>query len=126
MFASDFRAWAREMLRGHWAAAIAVSLVGSMLGGGLDLVSGVGGNSGVSYQASAEATAAASEYAWSFGLFSMEPNNVGLLDFIPREMWSMMVTITIATALLAIVIGGAVTLGMAIASVLCPFLPLWK
>jgi len=111
--ARDFRLWAKDILKGNWMKAGFVCLVGGMLGAGLDLVSGVGSNSGVSHQASAEASAAASEYALQFGPFSLEPNNVGLLDFIPREMWSMMLTITIVTALLAIVIGGAVTLGMA-------------
>ena len=113
MVARDFRAWARDCLKGNWTKAGFVCLIGSMLGGGLDLVSGTRNSSGISQHASAEATAAASEHAWSFGAFSMEPNNVGLLDFIPREMWSMMLTVTIVTALLAIVIGGAVTLGMA-------------
>lgn len=113
MFARDFRAWAREILKGRWAVAGAVCLVGTLLGGGLDLVSGVGGGSRINYEASAEASAAVSDYAWQFGPYTLEPNNAGLLDFIPRDMWAMMVTITIATALLAIVIGGAVTLGMA-------------
>ena len=113
MSAKDFRSWAREILKGNWTKAGFVCLVGGVLGGGLDLVSGAGNSSGITYEASADAAAAASEYAWEFGPFSIEPNRVGLLDFIPREMWSMMVTITIVTALLAIVVGGAVTLGMA-------------
>ena len=108
MFARDFRAWAREALSGRWVVAILVCLVGGLLGGGLDLVSNVGSGPTITY----ETSGAASEYAMDFGAFSVQPNNAGLLDFIPRELWAMMVTITIVTALLAIVIGGAVTLGL--------------
>lgn len=94
MFARDFRAWARDALRGHWGTAIAVALVGSLLGGGIDLVSNASGAS------------------INLDTMEIETTQVGLLNFISRDVWAMLVTITIVTALLALVIGGAVTLGM--------------
>ena len=108
LFARDFRAWAREILKGNWAIAILVGLVGSLLGGGLDLVSGLNGGTNLDVQASAEAA----DYAMQIGPYSIAPNNPGLLDFIPRELWAMLVTITLVSTLLALIIGGAVTLGM--------------
>lgn len=94
MIASDLRAWAREVLTGKWLVAGLVCLVGGLLGGGIDLASGSG--SGVTVNSDGSITEEA----------------VGLLNFIPREIWSMMVTVTVVTALLAFVIGGAVRLGM--------------
>lgn len=96
MFARDFRAWAREALAGHWAAAIGVAFLGGLLGGGIDLMS----NFSPAVTVNADGTV-------------QTGNTAGLLDFISRDLWAMMVTITIVTALLAIIIGGAVTLGMA-------------
>ena len=86
MFAEEFRAWARERLSGHWAAAVAVALVGGLLGGGVDALSGA---MEVSYE-----------------------GEIGFVDAIPREVWAMMVTVTLVTALLAVVIGGALHLGI--------------
>ena len=94
MFARDLRAGARDALRGHWGTAIAVALVGSLLGGGIDLVSNASGAS------------------INLDTMEIETTQVGLLNFISRDVWAMLVTITIVTALLALVIGGAVTLGM--------------
>jgi len=108
MFARDYRAWAREILRGSWAVAIAVVLVGTLLGGGVDLVSGMNSGTTTQYEASAEA----SEYGLEIGGYEFQMSNPGLLDFIPRELWAMMLTITIVTTLLAFVIGGTVTMGM--------------
>ena len=109
MFAKDFRAWAKEMLKGHWLVAGIVGVVGTLLTGGLDLVSGMTSNPLLSVEGSAEVT----DKAWSFGPWTMEPSNFGLLDFIPRDTWALMVTITIVSVLLAIVVGGAVLLGQA-------------
>ena len=91
MLARDFRAWAREALRGHWAPAIGVAFVGSLLGGGIDLSSSA---TQVTYNVDAGTSQA------------------GLLNFISRDVWAMLVTITVVSALLAIVIGGAISLGM--------------
>ena len=82
MFSRDFRAWARERLSGYWGAAVGVAFVGSLLGGGVDALSGA---IEVSYE-----------------------GEIGLVEAIPREVWAMMVTVTIVTALLALVIGGAI------------------
>ena len=86
MFSRDFRAWARERLSGYWGAAVGVAFVGSLLGGGVDALSGA---IEVSYE-----------------------GEIGLVEAIPREVWAMMVTVTIVTALLALVIGGAIRLGI--------------
>lgn len=86
MLASDFRGWARERLSGHWGAAVGVAFVGSLLGGGVDALSGT---MEISYE-----------------------GEIGFVDAIPREVWAMMVTITLVTALLALVIGGAIRLGI--------------
>ena len=86
MYAKELRAWARERLSGHWGAAVAVAFVGGLLGGGVDALSGA---MEVSYE-----------------------GEIGFLDSIPREVWAMMVTITLVTALLALVIGGAIQLGI--------------
>ena len=86
MFARDFRGWARERLTGHWGAAVGVAFVGSLLGGGVDALSG------------------AIEVGYE--------GEIGFVDAIPREVWAMMVTVTLVTALLALVIGGAIRLGI--------------
>lgn len=86
MLASDLRAWGRERLQGHWGAAVAVCFVGGLLGGGVDALSG------------------ALEYSYE--------GEIGFLESIPRDVWSMMLTVTLVTALLALVIGGAIKLGI--------------
>lgn len=86
MISRDFRAWAREALKGRWGAAVAVALVGSLLGGGLDLTASAGSGS------TGEAA--------------------GLLNSIPRDVWAMLLTISVVSMLLAIVIGGAVQMGI--------------
>ena len=88
MFASDFRTWAREVLRGRWGVSIGVCIIGGLLAGGVDMVSGV-------FQASSEA------------------GSIGMLDLAANDAWPMMVTVTLASMLIAIVIGGAVALGIA-------------
>lgn len=94
MFARDFKAWAREALKGHWGTAVAVCLVASLLSGGLDLVSGVLNTGMTGYEQTGAET-------------------VGMLDLASTGVWPMMVTVTAASFLVAFVIGGAVTLGMA-------------
>ena len=86
MNAKELRAWGRERLSGNWGKAVAVSLIGGLLGGGVDALSGA---LEVSYQ-----------------------GEIGLVDSVPREVWPMMLTITIVTALLALVIGGSIRLGI--------------
>lgn len=86
MFARDFRAWAREALSGHWGAAVAVGFVGGLLGGGVDALSSI---MEVSYE-----------------------GELRVMESIPREVWAMVVTITLVTCLLAFVVGGAVQLGI--------------
>lgn len=85
MRSDDYRAWAREALRGHWGTAILVGFLASLLAGGLDMVS-------------------------QYSDPTMEDGS-GLLDFISRDVWAMFVTVTVVSLLLAVVIGGAVTLG---------------
>jgi len=63
MFSRDFRAWARERLSGYWGAAVGVAFVGSLLGGGVDALSGA---IEVSYE-----------------------GEIGLVEAIPREVWAM-------------------------------------
>ena len=92
MFARDYKTWAKEALRGHWFPAICVSLVGSLLGGGIDMVSGVlnTGATGGTQTAS-----------------------FGMMDLAANDAWPMMVTVTVASILLAFVIGGAISFGIA-------------
>lgn len=84
MFASDFRKWAREVLRGRWGTAILVCLVAMLLSGGIDLVS---------------------------AMYTGE-QTVGMIELVSTGAWPVMVTVTIASLLLALVLGGALTLGM--------------
>lgn len=88
MISRDFKAWAREALRGHWAVAIIVCLIGGLLAGGVDMVSAV-------FQDSSET------------------GGLGMLDLAANDAWPMMVTVTAASLLLALVIGGAVAFGTA-------------
>ena len=86
MFAKDFRAWGRERLTGHWGRAVAVSFVGALLGGSVDVLSSV-----------VELTG---------------EGEIQVLDSVPREVWVMALTVTVAAALLALIIGGAIHLGI--------------
>lgn len=85
MFAKDFRAWARDALRGRWGAAVAVSLVAGLLTGG-------------SSTSRVEINETLSE--------------LGLSSFVSREVVTVIVTISVVWALLALVVGGAVQLGL--------------
>jgi len=91
MFARDYRAWAREALRGHWAVAIALCLVAGLLGGGVDLVSGL------FMPAAGQEAAQLPE----------------MMELIGSGAWPMMLTITLTSILLAFVLSGALSLGMA-------------
>ena len=89
MFSRDFKAWAREALRGHWWTAVAVCFIGGLLAGGIDMVSAV----------------------------IQQPSEVevfGMLDLAANDAWPMMVTVTVVSLLVALIIGGAVTLGVAL------------
>ncbi len=83
MISRQLKAWAREALRGHWGTAIAVCLVASLLGGGAAPVPDTSG-----------AQSAGSD----------------MIDI--AGAWPMAVTIMIVAILLAVVIGGALSLGM--------------
>ena len=79
----QLKAWAREVLRGHWGTAVAVCLVASLLGGGAAPVP----------DTSAAQTAGAD-----------------MIDL--AGAWPMTVTVMIVALLLAVVLGGALSLGM--------------
>ena len=85
MFASDFKKWAREVLRGRWGTAVAVCLVASILSGGVDLISGF------------------------FNTDVEQP--LGMLELASNGAWPVLVTTTVASILVALVIGGALALG---------------
>lgn len=85
MFAKDFRAWARDALRGHWGAAVAVSLVAGLLAGGSGSTSQVELNQNL--------------------------NDLGLSSFLSREIVTVILTVAVVMALLSLVIGGVVQLG---------------
>lgn len=85
MFAKDFRAWARDALRGHWGTAIAVSLVASLLAGGS------GSTSQVELKQSLD--------------------ELGISSFLSREIVTVILTVSVVMALLSLVIGGVVQLG---------------
>ena len=85
MLARDFRARARESLANNWGLAIVICLLVGILSGGVDLVSGV--------------------------TVTVDAAEMGMGSMISRPMWSMMMTITLVSSLVALVIGGAVTMG---------------
>lgn len=87
MCASDFRARAREALRGHWGVAIAVALVASLLGGGMN----------ISYNTAAGTGA----------------ESTGISSFVSHDVWIMIATISIVMSLLALFIGGVMSIGWA-------------
>ena len=77
--ACELRAQARRCLRGRWGLAVGVSLVATLLSGGISV-----GN----------------------------PSETdGYLSSAGHETWILMLTVTIASALVALCIGGAVQLG---------------
>ena len=83
MRAKDFRAQARAALRGKWGVAVAVGLVANILSGGIGIT--------------------------NTGSVGAE----GYLDFAGHDAWIMALTIAIASALLSLLIGGAVQMGWA-------------
>lgn len=83
MNARQLKTWAREVLRGHWGTAVAVCLVASLLGGGAAPVP----------DTSTTQTAGAD-----------------MIDL--AGAWPIAVTVMIVALLLAVVIGGALSLGM--------------
>lgn len=87
MRAADFRARAREALRGHWGVAIAVALVASLLGGGLDITYNTAANTG------AEST--------------------GISSFLSHDVMIWVTTLSVALLLLALFIGGVMSIGWA-------------
>lgn len=87
MRAADFRARGREALRGHWAVAIAVALVATLLGGGLD----------ITYNTAANTSA----------------ENSGISSFVSHDIWVLVATISVVMLLLALFIGGVISMGWA-------------
>lgn len=85
MLSADYKKWAKESLRGKWGLAMGVCIVAGLLGGGIDMVSGV-------FNPAAEET-------------------TGMLDLASTDAWPMMVSITAVSLLIALVIGGAMVLG---------------
>lgn len=88
MLARDFRARARESLANNWGLAMVICLLAGILSGGIDLVSSAGGVT-----------------------VTVDAAEMGMRSMISRPMWSMMMTITLVSSLVALVIGGAVTMG---------------
>lgn len=88
MLSRDLKTWAREVLSGHWSTAVVVCLVAGLLAGGIDMVSAV-------FQESSQNEA------------------FGMLDLAANDAWPIMVTVTAVSLLVAVVIGGAITLGTA-------------
>lgn len=87
MYAADFRARGREALRGHWGVAIAVALVATLLGGGM----------GITYNTSASTGA----------------ENSGISSFVSHDVWVLVATISVVMLLLALFIGGVISMGWA-------------
>lgn len=83
MYAADFRARARDALRGHWGVAIAVGLVAVLLGGG--------------YSGGGRSTA------------STATGNLSL----DHQIYATVMTIVVVAGLLALVIGGVIEMGWA-------------
>lgn len=86
MFAKDFRAWARDALKGRWGAAVAVSLVAGLLTGSGGFTSRVELNETLS--------------------------ELGLSSFVSREVITVLLTVLVVMGLLALIVGGAVQLGL--------------
>lgn len=88
MCAKELRTWARDALRGNWPVAVLVSLVGGLLSGGVDLISQFSDSSATDADISS------------------------MLNWLPRDVWAMLLTITIVSMLVSIVLSGAVAMGM--------------
>lgn len=86
MFAKDFRAWARDALKGRWGAAVAVSLVTGLL------------TSSGGFTSRVELNETLSE--------------LGLSSFVSREVITVLLTVLVVMGLLALIVGGAVQLGL--------------
>lgn len=83
MYARDFRAGARQALKGKWGVAVAVGFVANLLTGGV-AVSGTG---------------------------SGAAEGSGYLSFVNQDAFVFVLTVMAVSSLLALVIGGAVQLG---------------
>ena len=86
MVSMDFKKWAKESLKGKWGLAMGVCIVAGLLGGGVDLVSGA--------------------------LNPAAEDSAGMLELASTGAWPMMVSVTAVSLLIALVIGGAMTLGL--------------
>lgn len=93
MYAKDLRQRARAALRGHWGVSIAVSLVYTIL---------AGGNPSFSVTLNTQNT-----YSVYYG------DVLDLSNFLSRELLTILATILVVMALLALVIGGCVQMGYA-------------
>lgn len=81
--ARDFKAWAKDVLRGHWGTAVAVCLVASLLGGG-----------GVPVPNSSGA----------------QDSGASMMDV--AGVWPVVLTAALILLIASMVIGGAVSMGM--------------
>lgn len=86
MFAKDFRAWARENLRGHWGSAVAVGFVAGLLTGGSNL------------------SVQLSDLEQSFSEFDLS-------EFLSNEIVTMFLTVSVILSLVTFVIGGVTQFG---------------
>ena len=93
MLARDFRARAREALVNNWGLAIVVCLLAGILSGGFNLSSATGG------------------VTINVDIMEVEMGQGGLIGFMSRPMWAMLMTITIVSSLVALVIGGVINMG---------------
>lgn len=93
MYASDFRAKARAALRGHWAVAIAVALVAAILAGSNPMFS--------------VSLSPQNGYSVYLG------NGLDLGYYFNWQILSVLATLLVVGALLALVIGGVIEMGQA-------------
>ena len=106
MKAKDFRALAREALKGRWWNAVLAGIVAALLGGGIMYSSGSGGSS------SGGASTSSSEEVLVNAFINLETNAPGSLDVLISVL-NVLVVLIVIWAIVIIVIGGAVSFGNA-------------
>ena len=100
MRSRDLRASARDGLRGHWGAAIAVGLITMILCGG-------GGSSGRASSLTRISTTTQND------VLTESIYNIDLANFVSRETMTLILTIVFVSALVTLVVGGAILMGNA-------------
>lgn len=96
----DLRASAREGLRGHWGAAVAVGVLTSILCGG-------GGSSSSASSLTRISTTTQNDVLSEFY------NSFDLANYLSRETMTMLLTILFVSAIVTLVVGGAILMGNA-------------